>query len=270
MSAPGRPKREPSLGEEVAKRPEGSPVSAPGRPKREPSLGEEVAKRPEGSPVSAAGVPRDQAAGLRSLMARQAPRLIAVREAEGLDGTAQGLAWALSRQGHEVLVVGARQARRLRRWPAGAQQDEALPVVAPLPASLGELMALPAVGKASVVLVEAPAAEEALGLADQAPEALIVLPGNDGSGVALTTAYAALKHWHLRYPGIQHRVLVADVDSEARAYGVFCRLATVAARYLTVKLSFVGYLPAVADPASPVRLRAFERIALNLPRWHRI
>ncbi|MGE4335710.1 MAG: hypothetical protein AB7E55_07020 [Pigmentiphaga sp.] len=222
------------------------------------------------STAGAAGPPRDQAAGLRSLMARQGPRLIAVREAEGRDGTAQGLARALARQGQEALVIGACRAERLRRWPAGASKDEAVPALASVPNSLGELMALPMIGKPSVVLVDAPAAQETPGLAGQAPEALVVLPGNDGSGVALTTAYAAIKHWHLSYPGIQHRVLVADIDSEARAYGVFCRLATVAARYLTVKLSFVGYLPATDDPASSARVRAYERLALNLPRWHRM
>jgi len=37
MSGPGRPNRESSLGEEVAKRPEGSPSGGPGRPNRESS-----------------------------------------------------------------------------------------------------------------------------------------------------------------------------------------------------------------------------------------
>ncbi|MCK9509847.1 MAG: ABC transporter permease [Pigmentiphaga sp.] len=58
MNAPGRPKRESSLGEEVAKRLEGSPSGAPGRPKRESSPGEEVAKRLEGSPSGAPGRPK--------------------------------------------------------------------------------------------------------------------------------------------------------------------------------------------------------------------
>ncbi|CAM3675567.1 Methylated-DNA--protein-cysteine methyltransferase [Bordetella sputigena] len=44
MSAPGRPKRESSPGEEVAQRQEG-PSSAPGRPGRASSPGEEVAQR---------------------------------------------------------------------------------------------------------------------------------------------------------------------------------------------------------------------------------
>ncbi|WP_454688762.1 hypothetical protein [Achromobacter aloeverae] len=39
MSAPGRPKRESSLGDEVAQRQEGTPISAPGRPKEGPSIG---------------------------------------------------------------------------------------------------------------------------------------------------------------------------------------------------------------------------------------
>ncbi|MGE4340768.1 MAG: ATP-binding cassette domain-containing protein, partial [Pigmentiphaga sp.] len=57
MSAPGRPKRESSLGEEVAQRSEGSPFGAPGRPNRESSLGEAVAQRPEGSPQSRSPAP---------------------------------------------------------------------------------------------------------------------------------------------------------------------------------------------------------------------
>ncbi|MGE4338492.1 MAG: murein hydrolase activator EnvC [Pigmentiphaga sp.] len=58
MSAPGRPKRESSLGEEAAQRLEGSPFVAPGRPKRESSLGEEAAQRLEGSPFVAPGRPK--------------------------------------------------------------------------------------------------------------------------------------------------------------------------------------------------------------------
>jgi len=48
MSAPSRLKRESSLGEEVAQRPEGGPSGAPSRLKRESSPGKEVAQRPEG------------------------------------------------------------------------------------------------------------------------------------------------------------------------------------------------------------------------------
>lgn len=49
MSALSHLKREPSLGEKVAKRPEGSLINALGRPKHESSSGKEVAQRPEGS-----------------------------------------------------------------------------------------------------------------------------------------------------------------------------------------------------------------------------
>jgi len=45
MSGPGRPNRESSPGEEVAKRPEGRPSSGPGRPNRESSLGTPLADR---------------------------------------------------------------------------------------------------------------------------------------------------------------------------------------------------------------------------------
>ena len=58
MSAPGRPKRESSLGEAVAQRLEGSASGAPGRPKRESSLGEAVAKRLEGSASGTPGRPK--------------------------------------------------------------------------------------------------------------------------------------------------------------------------------------------------------------------
>ncbi|CAM3625179.1 Peptide ABC transporter ATP-binding protein [Bordetella sputigena] len=52
MSAPGRPKRESSLGEEVAQRQEGTSFLAPGRPKCESSPGEEVAQRQEGTSLN--------------------------------------------------------------------------------------------------------------------------------------------------------------------------------------------------------------------------
>jgi len=60
MSAPGRPKHESSLGEEVAQRLEGSPYGAPGRPKHESSLGEEVAQRLEGSPMDQMADPHER------------------------------------------------------------------------------------------------------------------------------------------------------------------------------------------------------------------
>ncbi|OVZ56879.1 3-(cis-5,6-dihydroxycyclohexa-1,3-dien-1-yl)propanoate dehydrogenase [Pigmentiphaga sp. NML080357] len=59
MSAPARPPEggAPSLGEDVAQRQEGRPVSAPARPPEggAPSLGEDVAQRQEGSQVIAPG-----------------------------------------------------------------------------------------------------------------------------------------------------------------------------------------------------------------------
>ena len=55
MSGPGRPNRESSHGEEVAKRLESRPSDAPSRLKHESSPGEEAAKRPEGRPSSAPG-----------------------------------------------------------------------------------------------------------------------------------------------------------------------------------------------------------------------
>src|SRR5689334_5958411 len=61
MSAAARPPEggAPSLGEVVAQRPEGAPLSAAARPPEggAPSLGEVVAQRPEGAPLSAAARP---------------------------------------------------------------------------------------------------------------------------------------------------------------------------------------------------------------------
>jgi len=60
VSAPGRPKREPSLGEAAAKRLEGRSSAAPGRPKHESSLGEAAAKRLEGRSSAAPGRPKHE------------------------------------------------------------------------------------------------------------------------------------------------------------------------------------------------------------------
>jgi len=88
MSAPGRPKRESSLGEEVAERLEGRPFVAPGRPKRESSHGEEVAKRLEGRPPAAPGRPkRESSEEVALLRCQQMARADAMAIASGVPGS---------------------------------------------------------------------------------------------------------------------------------------------------------------------------------------
>ncbi len=219
----------------------------------------------------------DQAAGLRSLMARQGPRLIVVCEdrADPLArrGVASSLAGALGRQRQAVLLLDEARPERLRRW-LPEQTEGGGHAVLPLPApltSLRDLVDAQDSERLNVVLIDAqPDGDGSLSpLAAQAQDALVVMPGNDASGAALTAAYATIKHLHQRHAGIFFRVLVTDCEVESRAYGVFCRLATVAARYLTVRLSFVGYLPPAEDPAAPALMRAFDRVATNLPLWAR-
>lgn len=219
----------------------------------------------------------DQAAGLRSLMARQGPRLIVVCEDRDHPATRRGvassLAGALGRQRQAVLLLDESRPERLRRWlpdPAEGGGPAVLPL-AELPATLGELLKAQDGQRLNVVLIDAMAnADGGLSpLASQAQDALVVLPGNDESGAALTSAYATIKQLHQRHAGILFRVIVTDCAVESRAYGVFCRLATVASRYLTVRLSFVGHLPPAAQSSDPALMRAFDRVAANLPLWSR-
>lgn len=188
-------------------------------------------------------------------------------------GVAVSLANALARQGQSVLLLDEARPDRLRRWRPGTSpgvSDAVLPLTAS-PQSLGELLAAQGNVPLNVVLVDALGAADGQlsALAAQAHDALTVLAGNDPGGAALTAAYAGIKQLHGRHPGMFHRVVVTDCDVESRAYGVFCRLATVAARYLTVRLSFVGYVPVSTDTTAAAVQRAYDRMAVNLPLWTR-
>lgn len=220
------------------------------------------------------GMPQDQAAGLRQLMARQGPRLLTVweaREAHRL-GVAGGLASALARRGQAVLLLDEARPDRVRRWlpGVGPGAGHAVLPVTPPTNTLSDLLATQAGVRLNVVLVDALAQpqEPLSALATQAHDAVVILDGSDATGAALTAAYAGIKQIYAQHPGVAHRVLVTGCDREARAYGVFCRLATVAARYLTVKLSFLGYLPPESEGAAAMQ-RSLDLLAGNLPRWGR-
>lgn len=224
---------------------------------------------PSGHPV-----PQDQAAGLRQLMARQGPRLLTVWEprSEQRLGMAGGLANALARQGQAVLLLDEARPDRVRRWLPGVGQGagHAVLPVQPPTTTLSDLLATQPGVRLNVVLVDALAqpAETLSSLAVQAHDALVVLDGSDATGAALTAAYAGVKQIYAGQPAMAQRVLVTGCDRESRAYGVFCRLATVAARYLTVKLHFLGYMPPAEEGAASLQ-RALDHLAGGLPRWAR-
>ncbi|MCK9510246.1 MAG: GDP-mannose 4,6-dehydratase [Pigmentiphaga sp.] len=134
MSAPGRPKRESSLGEAVAQRPEGRPFDAPGRPKRESSLGEGVAQRPEGRPFDAPGRPKRESSLGEGVAQRPEGRAFdasgrpkresslgeAVAQRPEDDPVNSGVVGRAAGERRRLLVTGASgfvgQALR-RRWP---------------------------------------------------------------------------------------------------------------------------------------------------------
>lgn len=192
---------------------------------------------------------QDQAAGLRSMMARRSARLLAVVEPrqQGRTGVAAGLARALAHQHRGVLLMDEVQAGTATHFSAGTAQATSLDGARPF-VSLGEVLA-GFVPQADFVVVDTVPQDTGLSrLAASAHDVVIVMRGNDLSGATLTATYACIKQLHSQHALMHFRVLLTDCDSEASAYGMFCRLATVASRYLTVVLHFCGYLPGVDTP----------------------
>src|SRR5690606_809136 len=132
-------------------------------------------------------------------------------------------------------------------FSAGTAQATSLDGVRPF-VSLGEVLA-GFVPQADFVVVDTLSQDDGLSrLAASAHDVVIVMRGNDLSGATLTATYARIKQLHGQHAIMHFRILLTDCDSEAGAYGMFCRLATVASRYLTVVLHFCGYVPGVATP----------------------
>src|SRR5690606_28560292 len=127
-------------------------------------------------------------------------------------------------------------------FSAGTAQATSLDGVRPF-VSLGEVLA-GFVPQADFVVVDTLSQDDGLSrLAASAHDVVIVMRGNDLSGATLTATYARIKQLHGQHAIMHFRILLTDCDSEAGAYGMFCRLATVASRYLTVVLHFCGYVP---------------------------
>lgn len=211
----------------------------------------------------------DQASGLRSLMGRHAPRLVVVVTpfAAGAGRIVRPLAVALARQQRSVLVVDeAAPATVFSVAPDGGFAPAAQgsqPYV-----SLDDLAAVNAT-PAQFVLVDAHAGSAGLSpLAAGAHEVLVAVHGNETSGAALTAAYACIKGLHARHALSTFRILVLACGDAAVAQAVFQRLAAVASRYLTVTLTYAGYLPA-AGAAPVVVENAYAQLARSLPAWAR-
>lgn len=195
------------------------------------------------------GMAVDQAAGLRDLMARRSARMVAVVEAResGRAAVAAGLTQALARQARDVLLVDEAELVSARHFTAETWAPVGSSASGPC-SSMGE--ALAAYGcKADFLMLDTLVQEngELSRLAASAHDVMIVLPGNDASGGALMAAYGLIKRLHAQHAIMQFRILLTECDTESRAYGMYCRLATVASRYLTVGLGFCGYLPSSED-----------------------
>ncbi len=218
------------------------------------------------------GVAVDQAAGLRSLMARKAARMVALVEAREpvRASVAGGLAQALARCQRSVLLIDEASSATARHFTANAQALATLQTRSPC-ASLGE--ALAGYGSsADFVLLDTLAQDDGglSRLAAGAHDVVIVLRGDDASGAALTAAYACIKRLHALHALMRFRILLTDCDTESRAYGVYNRLATVASRYLTVALDFCGYLPAApAAEQCGVNDNAYLNVGRSMLLWGR-
>ncbi|HTH62508.1 MAG TPA: MinD/ParA family protein [Paraburkholderia sp.] len=228
----------------------------------------------------------DQAEGLRRLLARDGPQVIAVTGGAGSPGrttTVVNLAAALTGLGKQVLVIdecgGERSASAM---PTGAvhagthiERVEAvlrdtLPLaeaierhppgygVLCVPRALGARIAGDAFAKlwhhsADVVLIDAQLGDDgALSpLALNAHDVLLVAR-TDSQGV--TATYACIKRLHFAHAIGQFRVVVNHVQNAAEARIVLDNLVGVASRYLAVALECAGYVAADPHMARAVEL----------------
>ncbi|PLZ00654.1 flagellar biosynthesis protein FlhG [Burkholderia sp. WAC0059] len=216
----------------------------------------------------------DQAEGLRRLLGRGGPHVIAV--AGGSDGlgrttTVINLAAALTGQGKNVVVVdewcgvlsvsevmgGSDSLASVARGElpvaeAVARHAPGFGVLAAPLAGQRWLAGAPLTrllsGHADIVLVDAQLdVDGALSpLATQAHDLMVVMRVEPQ---AITDAYACVKRLHFAHAVGQLRVLINCVESQAEAKTVFDNLAGVASRYLNVALEHAGCI--TADPYMP-------------------
>lgn len=261
-------------------------------------------------------LPFDQAAGLRRLFKPDPTRSISINGGRGGTGTTSvviNLAHALSRQGVRVLVLdeftgtGNVSARLgfnslldlptiLRRHMPledilldGPDGMLILPLATDtmtlarlsqeeqqqLSASFTQIAQL-----VDIILLDArnPAGPHVPSLSLAASDCLIVVSDRPES---ITDAYAHIKLMAAHFGRREFRILVNRVDTLEHARAVFHRIRQVARRFITVKLSLIGYVPqdeklhnanrllkpiANAHPYSEAAL-AFEQLAATVKNW---
>ena len=204
----------------------------------------------------------DQAEGLRRLLARVGPRVIAVAGGRGAGRTTTvaNLAAALIAVGQDVRVIDESQGDAGR---ASATQIDELRH-----------------STADVVLIDAQLDEDgALSPLALCAHDVLVVTRIDAH--AITVAYACVKRLHFAHAIGQFRVLANHVHSAADARAVLDNLASVAGHYLAVALTSAGSV--AADPhmsralalsrpivdafPSTVAARDFRRVAAELQHW---
>jgi flagellar biosynthesis protein FlhG len=249
----------------------------------------------------------DQAEGLRRLLAREAPRLVALVGGDEQAGTSSAvinLAAALARQGKDVLVIdehcdakslahtaGIETPRTIADVAAGMPLDEVaaryyegVRVLAAPPSAMAgvrpsELLEALNDG-VDVVLIDARLdADGALSpLAKQAHDVVVVMRA---SAQSITGAYACVKRLHFAHAIHQFRVLINGVTSASDAYSVYQNLTAVGSRYLAVSFSPAGAVSLDVRLARAALLGRsvveafpaapatldFRRIAVDLLHW---
>jgi flagellar biosynthesis protein FlhG len=226
-------------------------------------------------------VVRDQAEGLRRLLAPSGSRVLAVTSTSasvGCTSTIVNLAAALVEQGKDVLVIdeclgecsvsamlgGVRGAGNFAAVLRGEMSLETAVARHALGFSVlaasrsnregytAEQLSVVLNGPADFVLIDAQL--DRLGqlspLAMHAHDLMIV---TRVAAQAITDAYACMKRLHYAHGIGQFRVLVNHVQSVADAHTAFENLAGVAGRYLTVALEDAGCIA-----ADPRMVRALE------------
>jgi len=225
----------------------------------------------------------DQAEGLRRLLARGGPRVIAVTGAAlapGRTTTVVNLAAALTALGHQVLVIDecggeravAALAGPLDEAPDAAPDDpkahgterpgrfDAAPPAGAItrhapgfgvlsaPPHGGEHARRALQGHADIVLIDARLDEHGA-LSPLALNAHDVLLVTRTDPQAITVTYACIKRLHFAHAISQFRVLANHVQHDADARVVLDNLVGVASRYLAVALARAGSI--AADPHMP-------------------
>lgn len=203
----------------------------------------------------------DQAEGLRRMLARSSPRVVAVvggSAGVGSTSTVLNLAAVLSKQGREVLVVDENYSHLLTAATSSERPRERNGLVvashrwgfsvldSTRPGNRGDALCRAVFdGNADIVLIDA-RADDGADLSDLARRAHEVMLVTRTSAHAIIDAYSRLKRLHYAHAIGRFKALVTHVRDASEAQTVFDNLASAAVRYLAVTLENAGRI--AADP----------------------